>query len=273
MYINKQDLTLFGFSRVDVENAKYISKNAFVDINTNHGEAKDFIDKLSDENKDLLDSNLIFINIDAHSDIHINMRHDDMTLANWINFLLLDYKIESFYWAFPKWLLKNKKISDDANTIDAGPINPLYSDISNGQFLKKVYLNHKDYEIISQEKISRLNKNCDDFGINRFYEQHLLEEFTLNIIDINKLPNLKNKKIFLSIDADFFSNLDIRNENYPQLIKKKLLYNRFSSFLKSLKQKEIQPIIITMTYSPEYIDMRDKKYISDFFNLISSQKK
>lgn len=260
-----------GFSKQDIENAKYISKNAVVDISINHDGAKVFFDKLYASDKKMC-SDFVFINVDAHSDIHINMRHDDVTYANWVNFIILNYKIDSFYWIAPDWLIKIKKKSDEKQLLDAGPLNFLYSDLKGGKYSKKVLLNHKDYEIISKEKIATLNKNCDDFGLDRFYDENLFKDFTINMVNIGNLPDLKSKKIFLSIDADFFSNFERKENKYPSFLRKKILYNNFSKFLKDLRKKEIQPDVITLSYSPGFINAEEKKDITQFFNLLKQEQ-
>lgn len=246
------------FSKKDIANIKYFALKSKTYITMYHDEAKKIFDDIDANTK----NNLTIINVDQHSDIHINIRHQDVTYANWLNFLFLENKINCFYWLYPKNIIKKKKKLNWG----AGPLSVDNNILRNGKLTQKFFLDRKNFEIISEEKIEKLNNNCLEFNLEKLYDISELEPFYINIINSDFKMDFSSKNIFLTIDADFFSTND--DKVVINLYRKYKLYKDFKLFLKFMKLQNIQPTYIVMTYSPNYINKKDKDNITSFFNLI-----
>lgn len=249
------------FSKSDIENLNYITEDATSYITIYHDEVVKIFNNI-DTN---LKSEITIINFDQHSDIHLNIPHQTLSYANWVNFLLLQNQIKDFFWYFPKSNIK--KYKKFKPKFDIGPLIPNLNHLKEGNLQYKFFLDRKNFEIITPKKIKVLNENAIEFEMPKFYDKEKLEQYNINISTFDNKKSFLNKKIFLTIDADFFS---IRNEKVKKQIylHKYLLYKSFSDFLKYLKTNYIKPIYIVMTYSPNYINDYDKKDISYFFDMI-----
>lgn len=248
-----------SFTSLDIENIKYFVRNAKVRISVHHDSAKFYFDDVND-----FASRLVFINIDRHSDFHLNISNEALTPANWCNFVLLENELDSFYWVYPLDIVFDKSSN---YPLDIGPLTlKNKSFIPQKPYIKRVYLDRINSEILSSKKIQTLKNNCMEFEIEYFYKNNNLKEVLLNISNLNTLPIFKSQQIFCSIDADYFSS----NSFSPiySFINEKFLYQRISSFLKIVKKKKLQPNYLSLTYSPNYILPSHYRIISDFFNLL-----
>ena len=97
----------------------------------------------------------------------------------------------------------------------------------------------------------------------------------INILTISNLDILSGKEILLSIDADYFCNtgFDTTYRVNNKYITEKELTENINLFLDKLSENEINPIAVSLTYSPVYIQRKYYKNIEQFFNLVKNAEK
>ena len=252
---------------INIELINKIFKNSYIEINTNHNEALNVFENYINKSKKYIP---ILLNFDAHSDVYINSKIYNASIANWVNFCFKRHKITELYWIMPDYISKNPEYKRiyDYSKFTKGPLINLEN--SNSQ---QLFFNNKTNELITQTKLKQINKKCKLFNMPNI-ENKLTDLIPVNIyiLTISDLNILNGKEVLLSIDADYFCNSGfdtierINNNN----ITDEELNNDINYFLKEIYESKINPLAVSLTHSPIYIQKRHKENIQNFFNAIKN---
>ena len=250
---------------LDSTKIKMISSNLkVIDGNIDHNQALDVAEYAQKEN---IDIPKILINFDTHSDIYVfdKMNFKDTDIYNWINEYVAMYpQADEIYWVMPIEEVLDPKMQKEfilGDTLNED--NSLYG--NSKQTPDKVNPNVHKTPFIQYFKINIKNGWMEEV-INP--NEPLQPDFKMvKLITCTEetLPNFKNKKLFLSIDADYISNsgfdttLGFTNNKNPKEIKKVI-----SKLLSTLRKKNIRPEIISMSMSPDYVPKEDEYQLFSF---------
>ncbi len=255
-------------------------KTEIFDINTDHNQALDVIEHAQ---KQGIKTPKILVNFDTHSDIVLNfqvIRPEGAGLEDWINeYLAKNSEVDTIYWVMPKeealdFDLRSFFGENKAKHLEGGA--QLYGNAilanARGRFIV-VPLTKKAYPqtFLIDPKTGILNEYHPGYSIvNELFSPNI-EYKKVKIITCTEetLPNLAGKDVFLSIDADYTSNSgfdttgDFKITKTPQEIE-----NTFISIFSTLYRKNIQPKVISMSLSPEYVQEKDHTQIIQIMNNI-----
>lgn len=233
---------------------KEIAKNSFADNNFHHNQAIDVIDFAIKNNYFDVTQSPILINLDAHSDIYVNTENVDLTRGNWINYLISKYNFREIYWVIPTYISKNCSYFKQKQNLDNYCLTrsdePI--DISD-KSIQILYYDFQANTLHTKGKIDYVNDNCIKFGLDKIFNINKYKKVILHRVPINKLPDFKNKNVFLTIDGDYYSNCGY------QTIENRCIHNRneelkrmFLTDITTLIQKNITPKLISMCISPQF---------------------
>lgn len=264
------------------EQIKNITKNTkLMDINTDHNQVLD-VDEYAKKHNLQIPS--ILINFDTHSDIFLNRPVNKIKGAgveDWINeFLIKNPNISEVYWVMPKeeilvpflflGFFENK---DNALTTDGSPLfgNSIKNNIEYKSIFTPIILIPYTQNFLLDPKTGKLNEYDKNNKLtkNLFNQQVKYRPIKIITCTENSLPDFKDKKVFLSIDADYISNSgfdtidDFTNNKNPDEIKTAL-----NSLVNTLHKKNIIPEIISMSLSPMYLPEEDQPQMTDFFKYV-----
>ncbi len=241
----------------------YILQNAIATYGNNHNEALDVFSRFINED------DFILINYDMHSDLYFNKIHKTITIANWVNYCLVNNKIKQYYWVYPKYV-QNKNIIDRTNNYE----DFLFCGVVYKDFNEALFITKKTKDIITGNKINYINKKCVSFGMNPIIKREDVEKLELNITTSENLPDFKDKKILLTIDADYFCNTGFDTINqYNNNISIEILEKNFEEIIDNIYKKNIQPKACFFSVSPIYIPEKYEKRIKEFFSYLCSFSK
>ena len=260
------------------KNIKHVTQyTKIIDANIDHNQALDVYEYA---NKQGIKTPNILINFDTHSDIYLNQKvihQDGAGIENWINeFIAKNPNVEEVYWVMPKEAALSLKMRvaflyNNIREITWG--FPLF-----GACFKKNTLTEIILPITIKPYISNYLINPKDGVLNEYVEDNELNDILFNknikykkikIITCteNTLPNFNGAEVFLSIDADYLSNSgydtfeDFKNNKNERSIRKV-----YKSIFKTIREKNINPTIISLTLSPQYLPKEDHKQVLELFN-------
>ncbi len=262
------------------KNLKFITKNTkLIDSNIDHNQA---LDVLEYSQKKGIKTPDILINFDTHSDVYLNRKvigKYDAGIEDWINeFISKNPNVNNVIWVISKEEALNTEMRKEfaANKKEGLtwglPLfgNSLKDDIF---YLDVIPLNVFPYTqtFLLDEKTGILNEYVEDHELNNllFEKETKFRKITITTCTENTLPDLNGKDVFLSIDADYLSNsgFDTFNEFKTLRTPKELDY-AIASLVKSIKTKHINPVVISMTLSPQYLPQKAHMQVIDFFKFV-----
>jgi len=262
------------------KNLKFITKNTkLIDSNIDHNQA---LDVLEYSQKKGIKTPDILINFDTHSDIYLNRKvigKYDAGIEDWINeFIAKNSNVNEVIWVISNEETLNTDMRQEfaANKKDGltwgFPLfgNSLKDDVF---YLDVIPLNIFPYTqtFLLDEKTGILNEYVEGHELNNllFEKETKFRKIKVTTCTENTLPDLKGKDVFLSIDADYLSNsgFDTFN-NFQTLRTPKQLEYVMASLIKSIKTKHINPVIISMTLSPQYLPQNAHMQVIDFFKFV-----
>ena len=259
-----------------------------IDANYDHNQALDFSDYIKSQNLKLPK---IIINFDTHSDLYINKPitiPKEEGIASWINAYLAKYpEVDELYWVMPteealepelQKLFAQHNIHNLADGIEFYG-NSLYLELPEDYFEKNP-LSRIPY---AQEfYIDKRNGMLNEYLENNKYSQKIIEQYLhlakkVKITTCTKetLPDFKNQKVFLSIDADYLSNSGFDTlEDFTLQKNKKEIKDDLYGIFELITEKGIIPEYISMSLSPQYLPQKHHKYVyKNFKNIIKYAKK
>jgi hypothetical protein len=253
-----------------------------VDINTDHNQVLDVAEYMKN-NKIKIPSTLI--NFDTHSDILLNakiLQIKESSVATWINNILARYpEINEVYWVMPIELATNTGLqgifaSNDLKYLDTPQTffgNSTNDKINLFHFVfnpltKKAY----EQELLVDPTTGMINENTtDEELIKKLFgkDKSKLRKIKLVTCTEKTLPDLKNKDFLLSIDADYVSNSGYDTIDDYRFVKNSAGVNAtFYSIFETLKNKNAQPRIITLSLSPQYLPESHHEFVNEIFGHI-----
>ena len=262
---------------------KQITKSTeLIDINTDHNQVLDVAEYMR-SNKIKIPSTLI--NFDTHSDIFINSKplaFKESSVASWINNLLAKYpEVNEIYWVMPLEVATDIRLNFIFSDNDLAYLEtpqPLYGNSTNSEISSTHFVfnpltqSTHTQELLVDETTGMINENTDDDKLIRnLFGKDTTELRKVKLITCTEktLPDLKDKDILLSIDADYTSNSGFDTIENFRFIKNSTGINAtFYSIFKTLKNTNAQPRIITLSLSPQYLPEIHHKYVSEIFERI-----
>jgi len=264
-------------------NIKNVTSNAkIIDINQNHNQALDAANYAAARNINIPQ---ILINFDTHSDIHLNLdiTQNGALISDWINvYFSENQNAIELYWVMPREEALNVPLrlffaSGDSDYLDE-PF-ALYGNslkkINPFKFLKTPLTKHAYTQefLLDTTNGYMMEAAPEDvykkLKINLSLKNPKLKNIKITTCTEDTLPDFKGKDVFLSIDADYVSNSGfdttgdfINNKNSQQI--DKILYQ----MIKTLNDKNINPSIINLTLSPQYLPVEDYPQLENFYNKI-----
>ena len=252
-----------------------------IDANIDHNKALDVAEYAV---KKGIDIPSILINFDTHSDTYVNypvIKYGTAGVENWINEYLAKYpQVNEFYWVMPDEEAKNIPLQiffaqDNYDLIKIGTDlygNSLKTDIPIFKFVFKP-LTRKKYtqNFIINTKTGTFNEKIKGLEINKnlFPKNQPYKKIKVITCTKNTLPDFKGKKVFLSIDADYVSNSGFDTYHGFKIRKNSDGIDKgFVSILKTIKDKNIEPEIISMTLSPQYLPKEHHSQVENIFEYI-----
>ena len=264
------------------KNAQKIVENAqLIDINTDHNQVLDVAEYMK-ANKIKMPSTLV--NFDTHSDLVINMdilTFKESNVENWINIIVAKYpEIKEIYWVMPYEEAKSRslQIAFAENDLEY-LLDPqvLYGNSTN----PKIKLSHFiftpltkkafEQELLVDTTNGRTHENTTDENIQKIFgkDKSKLKKVKLITCTENTLPNLKDKDILLSIDADYIGNSGFDTIGGFNFIKDNINVNAvFYSIFKTLTMKNANPRVVTLSLSPQYLPIENHEYVKHIFEYI-----
>ncbi len=261
---------------LNLNNIKFLFKHSYIEINENHNEAYTaYNNYLKKTNKKIQ----ILVNFDTHSDLfqNYNIHNSVIDIANWVNYCIKEFNIEQFYWVIPDYIYNNSKYRNiyekKANLIFNSPFHVFDDENINlaKVNMKELYFNMKTGEILTGQRINTLASNCKLFNMPFVIEKTPnLKKIHIFIITKQNLKILKDKEIFLSVDADYFCNsgFDTINQINNKYITVEDLTNSFNGFIESLVQAKINISCASLTFSPIYVPKKLRPEFETFFKTI-----
>jgi len=235
-----------------------------VDIFQDHNQAIDALKVAKD--KGLITKPLTLVHFDTHSDILPGRGSDYENIASWVNKTLANGTVNDMYWVIPDWSkdkqVKNTFWNKKQNTkkyifdspIKYGGLNSQFD----GQKNRILYVNSKTDEVYIKKPA---DYNTNDYKTVNFHK-----------LTAGELPSFKgNKNVQVDFCGDYFGNTgfdtsDNASHNYTH----NELNQVFSKTLKNLKQKDINPVIVTAALSRNYLPPEDEVEVKRFYQDIAS---
>ncbi len=258
---------------------KSICKNLkLIDVNIHHNQALDAIEFSKEKGIEIPDT---IINFDTHSDIYVYQGIDEKGahIYDWLNeFLAKNKNATTLYWVMPEDETKMKdfdKIFKETDVKDEDmslfgnskkkpeKINPKISETPLVQeFLADTQTSYME-EIVSEKDEEKLNKT-------RFKKVKIIT------CTEKTLPNFRGKNVILSIDMDYISNSGFDTLNgWKHNYTSEQIEKAITNMLTTIRKKNIQPTIITISLSPFYVPKKDEEqlaYFVEFFLEYSGKK-
>lgn len=255
-----------------------VSKNTkLIDVNTDHNQVLDVIQYAKKNN---IEIPKIIVNFDTHSDIYLNDPglFPDSGVEDWLNeYIAYNQKVDTLYWVLPDeeaqnsilkiiFAIKDYNIPKDntplfGNSLDN--INWLY-------FIHKpLYKESFTQEFLLDTKTKKTNEYIEKNKLNEKLFRGKRNYKKIKIVTCTKdsLPNLKGEKVFLSIDADYMSNSGFDTVlNFKFIKSEDDIQNTFYSIFETVKNRNIEPVIISMSLSPQYLPKLRHKFVEKMLN-------
>lgn len=250
---------------MDNETLKKVLKyTTYVDKFKYHNQIVDFLDKFYD--KEIFPKKLI--NFDLHSDVKIGRKHDDVKVANWVNFTFNRYGIDEYYWVVPKHVLNDEKMTEalfhkKSRTFSGNFTDTPYTDFS-------IPLKQDFYVDLSQNSI----KTFEDLDEEQIQEEINKEPDNYKLITIytcteDNLPDFIEDEVIVTVDGDYFSNNGYDTKNNYKYVPENIQQS-FDSFIQTLSDKNIYPSYLALCLSNNYTE--DVASTENFFDEIIHTK-
>ena len=137
-------------------------------------------------------------------------------------------------------------------------------------------------DVLNSEQTTELveMKESTKATLNEYIENSLLNDIffdksktykKVKIITCTKqtLPDFKNRKVFLSIDADYVSNSGFDTAEDFKIVKTpEQVTKNFYSIFNTIDKKNIRPEVISLSLSPQYLPQEHHKHVQQIFNYI-----
>ncbi len=253
-------------------NQKYngLFKNSVIETNIDHNEAIKVFGKIDKSSRQYT-----LINFDTHSDIYIDKSIQTDTIANWVSYMILNYNLQGYFWVLPDFIKQNedyKQVFAKKSTL--GEMALMFFDDRNEDssalYTTQLYINREKNELLSKNKINHINNKCRDFNMPILVDTSSLQSINVTRCFADELPDYSNKKVILSVDADYFCNTGfdtIDRINNNNITESELIEN-FEKFLDMLYDKNIRADFISLTLSPIYTPEKYRDIITEFYGTI-----
>ena len=133
---------------------------------------------------------------------------------------------------------------------------------------KKAY----EQELLLDTKTGKINENPNDEKLVKEWfnkTEKELKKIKLITCTTKSLPDFEGKNIFFSIDADYTSNSGFDTVNDFTFIKSENeIKETFYSIFKTLDEKNVKPVIISLSLSEQYLPQIRHQYVADIFTKI-----
>lgn len=258
---------LFGifYNQKSIKIGTICKKLQLIDINIDHNQALDVIETAKENQIEIPDT---VINFDTHSDLYV---YEEISpklgaeIYNWINELVIkNPEIETIYWVMPKGEATNAMMQYDFKQRDIDNI-PIALEGNNKKNEDDVNPNVHQKAYTQDLIINTNNGYLEELAYKKDYEklkQPNYKKFKLITCTEETLPNFKNKKVFLSIDMDYLSNSGFdTSEDWSHNLKPQEVEQAYNKMITTIRNKNIQPQIISLTLSPQYIPKSNEKQI------------
>jgi len=259
---------------------KEITRNTkLIDVNYDHNQALDVIDYAKSKN---ISIPKIIINFDTHSDLYLNFPVailESAGVENWINeYIARNPEVEELYWVLPNeevHLINLQTFFAEDDLRDIKNAVPMFGNSINTK-LNWFYfvfnpLDKKSFEqtYLIDPQTGVLNEYIEGnpalkylFDPNKKYKK-------VKVVSCTKetLPDFKGQKVFLSIDADYTSNSGFdTTDNFKFVKSEENIDKTFYSIFETVKNKNIEPEIISLSLSPQYLPQKRHAHVMNFFN-------
>ena len=273
--VQLQESGTYIASEEDKANLTKIFSNAkFVDTFNDHNQMLDAIEYARNNgvNIDEIDT---LINFDTHSDLYINGTRNHETIADWINSCLSkNPNMTDFYWVVPTNMVYDKEVGNILNGTDTtsftrdiqGRRTPLFrnvgtvADLQNEESVQTYLIGPDD---ASTRGDIRYVTNEDEIAA---LKQKGYRELKVHICTAENLPSFKGHKVITSLDMDYFSNSGVDTiREYRDNKTAEELNEAMSDFLRTMVEKDIQPVIHGSCFSDDYyLPPEDLKQAEEF---------
>ncbi len=255
---------------------KHICKNLkIIDANKDHNQALDVIEYSKKQGVEIPKT---IINFDTHSDVYLFSPIDSKLGAqiyDWINEAFAkNSNTDELYWVMPEEEATNPKMQ--SMFIEKETISDIILYGNSQRNEKEVNPNINKYPYIQYfvvdtntgytKELTDKNSKPKNYSLDPKNPKY--KKIKVITCTESSLPNFKNKKVLLSIDADYITNsgydtpLNFSNDKNPQEIEAAIY-----KLLKTIHKKKISPEIISLTLSPHYVPNEDVDYMLNFFDI------
>ena len=263
---------------------KTTAKTKLIDANLDHNQALDVMEYAKKNNIELP---RIIVNFDTHSDVFLN---DPGILPvsgveDWINeYIAKNSQVDTLYWVIPneeseniimQWLMARRiyEIPKDFSPLIGNSIkkmNPLYFIIN--PIYKKSYTQY----LLVDPKTKKTNEYIEGHELNKKLFKKKVKYKKVKVITCTKetLPDFNGEKVFLSIDADYLSNSGFDTAGDFRFIKSEQeITDTLYSIFKTTEDKNIVPVVISMSLSPQYLPKDKHIFVLKLFEQIIQYSK
>lgn len=269
--------TIIYFSISPAPKIKQICKNLkIIDSNMDHNQALDVIEYAKQQGVEIPKT---IINFDTHSDVYLFSPIDKRLGAqiyDWLNEVFAkNPNTDELYWVMPEEEATDPALQAMFKAKESTVIDIILygnsqrnSDEVNPNVHKYPYIQY----FVVDTKSGYIKEIIDE---NDKFKRLPLDPQNPNYKKIkiitcteSTLPDFKNKKVFLSIDADYISNsgydtpLKFSNDKNAYQIQAAVY-----KLIKTIHKKHIRPEIISLTLSPHYVPDEDIDTMLSFFEL------
>lgn len=267
-------LLLFGifYNQKSTKIGSICKKLQLIDINIDHNQALDVIETAKENNIEIPDT---IINFDTHSDLYVYKEISPKLGAeiyNWINELVIkNPEIQTVYWVMPKGEATDSMMQYDFKQRDIDNI-PIALEGNNRKDEDEVDPNVHKKAYTQDLIINTQNGYLQELADKEDYEklkQPNFKKFKLITCTEETLPNFKNKKVILSVDMDYLSNSGFdTSEDWSHNLEPEEVTQAYNKMITTIRNKNIQPQIISLTLSPQYIPKKNEKQIQNIMEEI-----
>jgi hypothetical protein len=253
---------------------KTVSMNTkLIDANTDHNQA---LDVMQYAKKNNIEIPRIIVNFDTHSDIYLNDHgtFPDSGVEDWLNeYIAQNPNVDTLYWVMPNEEAKNipmqilmaLKIFDIPKEFSPllgnsiAKMNPFYFVVN------PIYKKNFSQDFLIDPKTKTMNEYIEGHKLNKKLFKNNIKYKKVKIITCSKdtLPDFKGEKVFLSLDSDYMSNSGFDTALDFKFIKSDQgILSTFYSVFETVKNKNMKPVIISMSLSPQYLPKSKHNYVN-----------
>lgn len=260
---------------------KTVTQNTkVIDANTDHNQALDVSEYAKNKSIEIPS---ILINFDTHSDVYLNFKvltAQGAGIENWINeYIAKNPNVDTIYWVMSTEAANNFKMQTffaENKKQDLNWGTPLFGnsikDLNDFKFVFNP-LSRTPYtqEFLIEPQTAIVNEYVEDSKFAKILFDPTAKYRKIKIINCTKetLPDFKDKKVFLSIDADYISNRGFDTaQNFKMIKNSRQVNQKFYSLFKTMDKKHIRPETISMSLSPQYLPKKNHEQVQNIFKYI-----